>query len=193
MECINPIKLIGNWKEGYAIDYHSIYSHYIGVDLVGNKRFDTKRTCMGQLLYEFKYGQDKDKLDQIINLISPFLSKWNITEKIDVIIPVPSSNQQRTFQPVTELSKKIGIHLNKRVVTNVLKKTNPVQSKDLLQDEKDEILGTIEKIRNAKEETNILLLDDLYDTGKTLMESVKVLKLDPNINDIYVLTLTKRR
>lgn len=37
----------------------------------------------------------------------------------------------------------------------------------------------------------MLLVDDLFDTGETLKECVKVLKEDINFRSVYVLTITK--
>jgi len=37
----------------------------------------------------------------------------------------------------------------------------------------------------------ILLIDDLFSAGNTLIECVQVLKTDKLVNDIYVLTITK--
>lgn len=53
--------------------------------------------------------------------------------------------------------------------------------------------GTIIRQKRFTSEVNILVIDDLYQTGITLNESFKVLKTDSNIKDIYVLTLTKTR
>lgn len=47
MKSINPIKLIGSWIEGYALDYHVLSSEYLGVDAFGKDIFETKRTIMG--------------------------------------------------------------------------------------------------------------------------------------------------
>ena len=35
---INPKKLIGPWKEGYALDVHTVSSDYLGEDQFGNAR-----------------------------------------------------------------------------------------------------------------------------------------------------------
>ena len=53
------------------------------------------------------------------------------------------------------------------------------------------IKGSIIKDKNFKKKVNILLVDDLFDTGATLNEAVDVLKSDINVADVYVLTMTK--
>lgn len=52
---INPIKLEGNWKEGFAIDYHVVKSEYLGEDCYGRAQFETTRTEIGELIYKLKY------------------------------------------------------------------------------------------------------------------------------------------
>ncbi|MBL5889726.1 ComF family protein [Heyndrickxia sporothermodurans] len=188
----NPIKLHGNWIEGFAFDYHIIYSEYLGVDEWGRELFDTKRTEIGQLLYELKYKKDKLKAESIVQLIGPFLNLWGISNKIDYIIPVPPSIERR-FQPVFELSQKIGEHLKKQVLFDVVKKNNPTQSKNLVTDNKNEITGSIVRTKRFPRKVNLLIIDDLYQSGKTLNETAKELKNDQNVNNIYVLTMTKTR
>lgn len=59
---ISPIKLPGNWFEGFALDLHTISSEFLGYDEYGHEVFDTKRSEMGELLYRLKYGSDKSVL-----------------------------------------------------------------------------------------------------------------------------------
>ena len=81
MEKINPIELRGPWKEGYALDYHSFSSEYLGVDQYGHDIFETVRSDIGQLVYDLKYQGIITKADEIIKLITPFLMKWSISNK----------------------------------------------------------------------------------------------------------------
>lgn len=192
MKEIHPIKIDGIWTEGYALDYHTVYSEYLGTDQWGHDQFDTKRTDLGQLLYELKYRKDLSKSDEIIALIRPFLLEWGIANKIDYIIPVPPS-KERSFQPVFELCKKIGERLNKPVLYNIIVKNNAIQSKNLGTGHKNELSGTIIRKKRFLKKINLLIVDDLYQSGGTLIETTKVLKNDLNINNIYVLTMTKAR
>lgn len=47
--------------------------------------------------------------------------------------------------------------------------------------------------KSSKRKVNILVVDDLYESGTTLNEICRVLKRDQNINNIYVLTMTKTK
>ena len=63
--------------------------------------------------------------------------------------------------------------------------------------DREEINNTISnlsKFRNLeKKDTNVLFIDDLYGEGKTLTEMTKLIKTDPNIKKVFVLTITKKR
>jgi len=51
------ILIDGPWKKGYAFDIHTYESTFIGSNEFGHPMFYTKRSPMGQFLYELKYGQ----------------------------------------------------------------------------------------------------------------------------------------
>jgi hypothetical protein len=67
---INPKPITGNWTEGFALDFHTLSSEYIGDDEYGHPQFDTKRSDVGELLYRLKYGKDKSVLGDIIAIAS---------------------------------------------------------------------------------------------------------------------------
>lgn len=39
---VSPIKLSGNWFEGFALGLHTISSEFLGYDEFGHEVFDTK-------------------------------------------------------------------------------------------------------------------------------------------------------
>lgn len=191
---INPISLKGNWKEGFALDKHTISSKYLGEDEWGHAQFNTKRSEIGQLVYQLKYDQNKNIINEIMKLISPFLLDWKIANKVDAVIPVPPSKKDRSFQPVYELSNCIAYFINKPVIITMLFKNSNIQIKGISNNEKHKsISGTITRNDEFSKKVNVLIIDDLYKTGETLSEVVNVLKTDPNVYDIYVLTMTKTR
>lgn len=190
---INPTMLIGNWDEGYALDRHVISSVPIGEDPYGYMQFNTKRSEMGELIYHFKYKGKYRNLDKIIELAKPFIIEWAITKSIDIVLPVPSSNEYRLYQPAFEIAKAIADLLNVGYNDTVLQKISSLQSKSLNQDEKQKISGTIIKRKMANKEHNLLLVDDLYQTGTTLTECVNEMRKDDKVLKIYVLTMTKTK
>ena len=82
--------------------------------------------------------------------------------------------------------------LNVGYYDDVLEKTSFEQSKNMDKNTKN-LNGNIVKKLNAKKPHSVLLVDDLYDTGKTISECVSVLRTDPLLNKIYVLAMTKTK
>jgi len=62
------IEIKGKWEKGYALEYHTIGSKYLGEDEFGHKKFETTRTELGKLVYKLKYKADFSVVSQIINL-----------------------------------------------------------------------------------------------------------------------------
>lgn len=193
MDNIAPIKLQGIWDEGYALDRHSIYSIPLGVDDYGKMRYDTKRTIMGELIYHYKYYGEQECLEKIITLAEPFLKYWLGLKNIATVLPVPPTDKNREFQPVFEIGKRVAKILDAYYYEDVLIKESKIQSKNLGIIDKKKIEDSIAQIKTAKKKQNILLVDDLFQSGATLTECVRELKKDKNINKIYVLTMTKTR
>ena len=44
MALTHPTGIPGRWREGFALDYHTIKSDFIGHDEYGHPRFETVRT-----------------------------------------------------------------------------------------------------------------------------------------------------
>jgi len=103
---INPKRITDSWTEGFALDYHTLRSEYIGDDEYGHPQFDTKRTELGELLYRLKYGKDKSVLGDIIATASQFIKSRSWL--LDLIICVPPSRKGRQFQPVPPVAIGIG-------------------------------------------------------------------------------------
>jgi predicted amidophosphoribosyltransferase len=104
-----PIRIPGRWKEGFALDYHTISSVWLGYDEYGHPVYDTKRTEVGELLYRLKYKSDRSVLEDIINKIELFFNSWK--PPIDFIIPVPPSQSIRKQQPVKLITEELGRRL----------------------------------------------------------------------------------
>lgn len=93
MASTNPVKIRGEWKDGYALDVHTLSSEFLGYDEFGNARFDTKRGELGELLYQFKYNRNADALQELAEVATAFVAKWGI--ELDAIVPVPPTRMRR--------------------------------------------------------------------------------------------------
>lgn len=118
------IRLIGNWKKGFALDLHTESSIYLGVDEFGHDLYDTKRTEMGEYVYKLKYKSDLSVIPQIIEII---IKEIKGIDKMDTIVPVPPSKPRVHFKPVYEvagaLSKKTGVPFFKNAIIKQKKNT----------------------------------------------------------------------
>jgi len=189
---INPIKLQGSWDEGYALDVHTISSTYKGEDMYGRPQFDNEYSEMGKLVYLFKNRNRYEKLDEIITLARPFIENWESLKTVTSVLPAPPT-KSRIYQPAEEIAEAIAEVIGAFFIDDVLDKQVTIQAKDLSATEKSKLTGTISKKRNATKEHNVLIVDDLYESGSTLNDCVRVLRTDKNIMKIYVLTMTKNR
>lgn len=185
---LNPVRIYGTWDEGVVLDSHMLKSVFLGYDENGKEKFENTRTELGDLIYRFKYQKDKSCLNGIMEMIKDVLDKWNLKEKIDVVIPVPPSNKKRIYQPVFEIAKEIAKYLNKECVIDMLSKESELQIKDGYS-----VNGMIIKNKKVENKKSILVIDDLFSTGATLNEVCRVLKTDDNIYKIYCLALTKTK
>ena len=186
---LEPIKIFGNWDDGYALDNHMLSSEFLGYDENGKEKFNNTRTQVGELVYQIKYNHNKEKLNELLNMMKSFLDSWKIKDKTDLIISAPPSKQNRSHQPVFEIANIIGSYLEKSVDNAILVKNTNLQAKD----GHTNIDGVIVKNKTFDRPVSILLVDDLYSTGATLNEAAKILKNDENVNNIYVLAMTKTR
>lgn len=178
----------------YAMDVHTIRSIYLGEDKYGRPEFDNTRSEIGELVYQLKYKYKEEVVYDIIKMINPFLRRWKVINNVDLVIPVPPSKKDRKFQPVFLISEKIAESLNKPIDLELLEKIDLKQLKNLGPEEKAKVIsGSILKHKEFERNVNILVIDDLYESGSTLRETCDVLRKDRYVKNIYVLTMTKTK
>lgn len=194
---IHPIKLKGNWEIGYALDLHTTRSIPLGEDQFGHMQFDNIRPPIAELLYKYKYRYKKDKLDIIGSVVTEAIITLilTMTEKLDCIIPVPASNQDRSYQPVLSIAKNVSTKLGIPCYLDLLLKTKDTnQIKNASYSEKIALLNGAFSLGNTNRKLkNILLVDDLYKSGATANACVQTLKKISDDVKIYLLTITKTR
>lgn len=193
-----PIKLNGNFEKGYALSVHTISST---MNSIGS--FDTQRTELGQLLYEYKYCGNRNSIEQIKQITIPLLHKLFVElclgslRTIDncVVIPIPPSNYNRAFQPVFDLAKELFISFNYLIDTNYLNKENTPELKSIddLESRKEILKNAFSVVDKRYKGKSIILFDDLYRSGETLNAAAKALKEQGDVDEIFVITITKTR
>ena len=166
MTSIAPVKISGDWFQGFALDLHTISSTLLGYDEFGHEVFDTKRSEMGELLYKLKYRQDKSVLNEILEVATNFVKgNWGIAKVLDCTVPIPPSNTARAFQPVLEIARGMSSRLGIPMYEDVLIKGKETpELKDVY--EYSRRLDILENAFTVKTSLiagkNILLFDDLY-------------------------------
>ena len=188
---MNPMQVVGPWDEGYVLDKYVASSEYIGEDVFGHPAFNTTYTEIGKLLHSMKYNGHLDTSERIWEHCSLFLKRWIDGKDIDIILPVPPTNQ-RYFQPVFAFSEVLAQHLKIPFSSEVLEKTSWEQAKNMPRENKN-LKGSIRQLKPAKRLCNILLVDDFFSTGQTASECVSVLKQDPMIQHIFFLAIAKTK
>ena len=189
---ISPIEITGLWDKGWALDVHTIRSKYIGEDSFGNPHYETERSEIGEAVYGLKYKGDRNIVKEIASTAVEFIKSNMIDFNIDVVLPVPPT-QNRFFQPVFLIAEEIAKATNVFYLDNLLVKKTYAPAKNMTYDEKAKTVFQIICTKKAKRDCNILLIDDIYQTGATLNSCVKTLREDPKIKNIYALTMTKTK
>lgn len=191
---VNIMKLNGNWDLGYSLDKHIISSVPIGENQFGHMMFDTQRTEIGESLFQLKYRNDYNQIKIIAEQM--FLSLPSLFPHIDLVIPMPPSTL-RSKQPVTEIAKEFSKLINKTFENNLLtKNSTTIPMKDITnRDEKVETLMNSFGFNDilTKSSQNVLIIDDLFDTGSSLEAATNVLKEYSKILNVYVATVTRKR
>ena len=190
---IHPTQIRGSWEQGYVLDVHTISSTMIGYNEFGHPEFDTVRSPLGELVYRVKYRGDKDAITSIVEAITGFIKTDDI--KVDVVVPMPPSKLQRSFQPVIEvgavLAKTLGIIFN---ATSLKKTKSTPQMKDV--GDFSARVATLEAAFVSDrdlEGRSVLLLDDLFQSGATMNVAARTLKGQGLVKSVFALALTRTR
>src|SRR5215831_12772326 len=121
-------QIIGKWKEGFALDVHTLSSIPIGHNEFGHMQFETTRSDAGELLFKLKNRRDTSTVDELVAAVVSHLKTWN--PPIEMIVPVPPSSP-RTIQPVMLLAKGISDQLPIPLVECVTKTRATPQLKNI--------------------------------------------------------------
>ncbi len=185
----------GNWDAGFALDKHTRSSTYLGDDAYGHPQFDTKRSEVGEALFQLKYRDDFSKLEPLASEIVTHLVPR--VGPIGFIVPMPATNE-RARQPATEIARSLSSRLNVPMFDNILIKlpaaADAPQLKDLVgKDAKIAALKgrfAINPCITNEGRWNVLLVDDLFDTGASMEAATTRLREYSKVDKIFVAALT---
>lgn len=193
MVAIHPMRIPGNWRQGFVLDYHTVKSEFLGYDEFGHPIFDTKRSEIGELLYRLKYRSDRTVVNIITETVVGFITKWN--PRIDMVISVPPS-RPRSYQPVIDIAGKIASQIKHPFQPDIVTKTKDTPELKNIYDY-HERLKLLENAYIVTERVvlnkNILLFDDLYRSGATMNAITQTLQDQGQAANVYALALTRTR
>lgn len=148
-------------------------------------------------LFKFK---GKARLGGVFaGLMAETMEKENIMRKFDInlIVPVPihaNKLRQRSYNQSEVLAKdiaeKYNVEMNEKLLLKIkdTPEQNKLTKKERLTNLKDSFGINKKEIINNR---NVLLIDDVYTTGATVKECVKVLRKHKAFDNIAVLTLAR--
>ncbi len=147
---------------------------------------------MGELVYRLKYQSDMEALAEIVVLLDDIQS----IETFDLIVPVPPTNKNRRVQPVPLIARALGERRNVEVREDLLTNDGDAELKGISDPvERNARLKQAIKLNNpgAVAGKKVLLVDDLFRSGATLMVATDLLYRTGKARDVFVLTMTKTR
>lgn len=191
---VNVREISGVWDLGYSLDKHTLSSTPVGYNEFGHMQFDTVRPEAGEALYQLKYRSDYSQVPIIARQLFESLNGCFLSSGL--IVPMPPS-KSRTRQPVTEIAREYARLKGVPCIENLLVKTSATPPmKDIeSRDEKVEALMGAFTVYDVLGSGvyDVLIIDDLFDTGSSLEAATNVLKAYSKIRSVYVATVTRKR
>ena len=185
-------QILGKWRQGFALDLHTLSSVPIGYNEFGHMQFETTRSEVGELLFRLKNRFDTSTVDEIVAAAVTFLNTWQ--PPIEMIVPVPASTP-RAVQPVMLLAKGISDQLHIPLVECVTKTRETPQLKNIFDlDARLKALDGVHAVDAAATQgRRVLLFDDLYRSGATMDAITSALYEQGKTADVFALTITRTR
>jgi predicted amidophosphoribosyltransferase len=189
---LHPQAIDGPWKAGIVLDWHTVDSRLAGEDSHGHPIFDTTRSEIGELLYQFKYRANQVALASLLRLALGRLA--TARGRFQLVVPIPPSNPSRTVtrQIAEGLATGLGAPcsltaLRKTVATEELKSiADPARRKEMLS-------GALVADPRQMRDRSVLLVDDLYRSGATLEAATEAAYAQGRAAAVYVFAVTRTR
>lgn len=205
----DKMSVLGPWKEGLVLDKHIKTSLYLGNNEYGHPDFDTTRSELGEFIYDIKYNYTyinklsnkeilpMDLYERFIKITEKEIKDFIEGKDINYLIGAPSSID-RKIEPVHVISTFISYMMSIPYIQNALFKTTSNPSKNMSYQEKQKLskeilINDFELVNKKLKNKNVLIIDDLYQSGETLKACTVVIEKVKQIGNIYVLAMTKTK
>jgi predicted amidophosphoribosyltransferase len=191
----NIREICGNWDRGFVLDKHTLRSEYTGDNEYGHPTFATTRSEVGEALYQLKYRGNYGNVAPLAGeIVDHLVPKFG---RIGLVIPIPPS-RPRPRQPVVEIAREVAKAIGVESFEGILvKKPAAVGAAELKnvvgKEAKVEALKARYEIADQIKEDgkwNVLVVDDLFDTGASMEAACALLRTYNKIGEIYVAALT---
>ena len=166
-------------------------------DNVYNRHFYMfKYEGMIRIILKYKFQEKSYLYKSIVYFLLKNKKMFKIIKSYDTIIPVPISRKrkkERGYNQSYLLAKEIANNTGIILKNNCIFKTkNIIEQSKLNKEERRKNIQGVYKLKNGEklENKKILLLDDIYTTGSTVNECLKILK-QARPTKMDVLTIAK--
>ena len=190
---INPKPIGGSCFAGWAMDLHTLSSIPLDPD---HHVFDTKRSEIGEAVYNLKYRDDRSWVSPIASTIAAFVAYREDFAGVKAVLAVPASNLLRAFQPVPAIASAIGQILELPVPVDYILKTRETIPLKGIDDQQRRHEALQDAFRVADERfagAHVLLVDDLFRSGETLDAVAAILVSQGKVGKVSVVTATMTR
>jgi predicted amidophosphoribosyltransferase len=179
-----PIKLVGQYFSGWAIDRHTMTRP------LPEDRSVKTRSPAGELFYDYRYKGVTRNLSSIVELISHFVGTlFQKDLKFERLIVVPPPVSRPEYRRVIELSAALCRSLKIPSAQGVLARN------EIIDEEQAEKSGLFafqsEQSGRLVEGKIVLVVDDIYRTGKSLESFCRMLKCEANARELHVVAGTR--
>lgn len=184
----------GPWASGHVLDKELLSSVYRGDDAAGQPQMAHTRTEVGEATYRLKHRSDASQAAALAQALRDHVCPR--IGPIGFIVPMPPA-RERPWQPVNAVARALALQMRLPVFERLLIRAPMVRS---LQDlaTKEEKLHALAHAFSLHDEIrnqglwDVLLIDDLYDSGATLEAASVALRKYRKINHLHVAALTWR-
>ena len=191
---VNIKQIDGIWTLGYSLDKHTLSSTPIGYNQAGHMQFNTTRPEAGEAIFQLKYRSDYSQVAIIANQLHSSFGQDFSTASL--VIPMPASTP-RNRQPVTEIATEYARLAGIPCREDLLVKTGtttPMKDIESREEKVSTLIGAFtvyDVLPNGQ--YDVLIIDDLFDTGSSLEAATTVLRNYSKIRNVYVATVTRKR
>jgi predicted amidophosphoribosyltransferase len=157
------------------------------------------RTPIGQMVREAKpydtgwNAGSKEKAGKLAEMLSDFIRVHPTYLRAPLVAAVPPSNPNKAFELPTFLVEQIAVATGKEIVTASIRKvrtTQPMKNFATLAEKVSNIKDAFQADRAKLAEKEVILIDDIYQTGTSINEVARSLR-SSGVRRALGLTMTK--